>query len=548
MARVDLYENGSPSYGSGAISNGQGVGFKHLSTPFFSTYAQNSNMPNGIGPATTAYANFPGCWYDGSYLYFFYRDAGGLGRGVYRFSVNTTPEKPTMTYDSFVGINSMLTGANIQTPWTAATYRTGKVVLHGYMSSGTGNTPVVGQWSDSSWPFSAVNADWLSPVAQSYLSYVAGQITNYAMVHVGASNAYLSSANSGQVHILSLADGSIVGNWVYYAAYSGTFSRFFQILGEVGGKPCGGNTFATGSLGNLTKWDISSPSAWTEDTILLTNSQYNAYQNSGHQFNRATRSMSGVYKQWEPLSRYEMDLLGFSSDMIAWWSGAIWTPGMSPPSLLTLDTSTDEYLERKYFPCSYNDCGQSFEYDKIKEFVQIDGIPWFLCQSYFDQRMEGENPGGSTVNNIGLRGFPIGPIQVEYTVPSSAGLPRYLTVRQDGSATDFGFACHDSKHRFAVQKNGGAWSAWRSGKRQLTNLDITVDGIPAWPSFVGTDTIKIRHQICTGWPYNWGNARGNAGESGAPTSPLLISGDIGIPRNIRAIFDYDAEELGGGFG
>jgi len=537
---IDLYNDFSTSF-VGAVDNSDGVGLPRP-TPLLPNWIQDGSPPNGWGGGSTSFRYIRGGWVHGGYAYFCVQSTGGTGRGIYRYSLSGT-DPVTMTYDSYVSLSSILTGA---TYWCLSThcafYDGSKVVLVG-MNTGAGyHSNVIGQWTVSNWPFTSTNADWISSLP----TYVGGYVSDAAVYEpccaLGANDFYVSSYRAGQVHIVSRSDGSFSGPMVWRAFYELTASAY--VLCEHGdGKPFAGAYHAGG---NLSLWNTSTPTAWAEDTVIWP-SAGSVYTTPQHIFKRATQALNNGYyaEKYNDITRYELTLLGYPSTTIGAWTG-IYNRG-----LLLHDTGTGAYIEAPIPINTYlRAIPRAILTNNFHRFVEINSLPYFLAWNQETRDHEAENPGGNATTFYGISACPVGPGKVTYSKTISVGTtgkPTGLFFSIPASKGNYSRSEHYSKHRIRLRVNGGAWSDWRSGEQELNNLQSVVNGKNVWPSeFLSGQTIDIEHELSSGWPYDWETVKGNPGESGDPITPNVISADNGPPRHIRAILRLDPKELGGG--
>lgn len=549
MQEIDLYTTASMSH-SGTKDTGKGIGLPQPS-PLHTNYKQDAYPPAGWAD-NWQYPWPNDVWVDSAgYIYFAWGRTQGLGIGLYRFQLNSA-DPVGMTYDSFVSLPAILTGAfnfsNYIWFGGSCVYddTDDSVIILG-AGIGAGSTPVIGKWLCSSWPFTAGNAVWLSTAVGSWAAYTAGAITNGGIPHLGSNYLYITSYRSGQVHCINKLTGAVVGIWVFSGVYNSTEVYRFMFLGEAGGYPYGGNLNAAAGSGNLYQWDVTNPGVWTTygaPVFLLGGT--NTYARYTVPYRRATDSFDGRDMSAFPLSRFELSALGKPATTIGWWVYS----NIRHATLKFYDRESDVYTEAPVYPQEYARVNQQTPLTNPARFVKIDDMPWYISSNFLTLDQEAENPGGPGYRQIGTLGVPLGPGETTFTwTAGESAQPKKLLLSLASDAVDFLRSTHDSKISAQFRVNGGAWSDLRCGKRQLMHLDSIIDSKSVWPSYSISDTLDLKVRLTNGWPYaDDGTIQGNPGEIGDPTTPLLSVMDQGPPREVRPILGVDPDEIGGGFG
>ena len=536
---IDLYNAFSKSF-SGAVDNSDGVGLPRPAS-LLSTWKQTSYPPNGWGPNSEGRVR--GCWVYNGYAYFCVQSPTGTGPGVYRYQLAGT-DPVTMTYDSMVSISSILTGANTFSIRSHGAFHDGNgtVVIVG-TNSGVGFfANVIGQWDCSNWPFTTGNADWISTLGLQRGSYSSTASVNDPCCALGASNLYVSSQYAGQIHTVSLANGTYTGPWVVRASY-GTTNAVYVLGEDNAGKPFAGGYYVPNR--NMSLWNISNPASWSEDTIIWP-SALASYATPNHHFQRTTRQFfqTGYYEQvYGEITRYELNLLGFPTTTLGCWAGWRMTKNL-------LLQNSSEYRELILPTCTYT---RHFPkgplINQCHRIVEINDMPYLLGANNETQDHEEEDPGGDVGNFYGVSACPVGPGKVTYSATisqSTAGIPTRAFMTVPVANDNYCRSEHYSKHRLRVRIDSGDWTDWRSGDQELNNLQVSVGGKDTWPEFVPSSYIEIEHELSSGWPYTWETVRGNPGESGDPDTPNVSVSDVGPPRHVRLFLSVDPREFGGG--
>jgi len=524
---------------TGAKWTGNGIGLSDP-TPGLATWKQYIAPPAGFTQSPV------GAWVHGGYAYFVYGGTDGLGKGIYRFSITVDGN---LTYDSFVSQAALgLVAGN----WgrTPCFYDSadGSVILITYPLAGTGNTPIVGKWLCSNWPFTNVNHEWQSGLTQSYGSYVAGQVTNDSWGYLGGTYLFISSSYSGQVHTIDPSNGSVVGTWCFYGVYISTYP--FHLFGEnAAGQPIGGSRHASGGAQNVYAWNISDLNNWaTTGGILLKDSLSNYVHGWAPFFKRAKHRLYGLSFVLIPMNKHEITALGLTGCMC--WINARSRTGAGEPHLVHYDPDTDVYRECLTANGSTrrsigNRGGLNVVY--LGQFLLINGIPWFVSWNQVHQDQEDEDPGGATSTHYGICLIPVGPGVCKFSKTLAADTtPRRLQPTIPLAAKNYLFSTHWAKHGARCIVNGTP-SDWRYGEQELTNLDSVVNGKAAWPAWSSGDAVEIEWKLSAGWPQALDSTCfQNPGEVGDPAQLPTNTADVGPPREVRPILFAEPIERGGG--
>jgi hypothetical protein len=427
----------------------------------------------------------------------------------------------------------------------------GSVILITYPKAGANNTPVVGKWDcDTSWPFSNVNAEWLSALSQSYGSYVAGKLTNEPWPYLGANYLFLSNNYSGQVITIDPSDGSVAGTWAYSGAYSAAQS--FKLMGEnAAGQPVGGSGHASAGSYSAHKWDISNLNSWASAGAALGSGQYRA---DAPAYKRAEKIYSN-YCWVQPLCDSDKTLLGLSG--CVYWLNAREFSDPSEMFLIHLDPDADTYREAPFAQDAGRRSMGNFS-DKIltpsiRKFISVGGIPWFIGWCIGTADIEDDNPGGRTDRQIGLIISAVGPGTVKYTMTAgvggvpSIGTPKRMAITIPTAAKNYLNSEQYQKHQFRFQVASGGWSDWRCGVQELSALDQVVGGHAAWSAWSSGQLLEVEHRLGAGWPYAWDTSVvRNPGETGDPSVETVGTADAAPPREVVAQLWYGPAESGGG--
>jgi hypothetical protein len=527
----------SPVYGPGAKDTGKGAGMEGPG-PGFPTWKASSALPNGLVKVPDDFWAHGGYFFlaDGSTLYRFAIDAAG----------NLTPDGSVTT--AGMGLVGPVWNA-CQCAWYDAD---GSVILLTRPTSGTSQTPVLGKWLCSNWPFTAANAEWLSPLKAHWGTFKNGEIVGHAigLLNTTTDKLYLSSLNCGQVARVDTTDGSVDGfwePWPYYTPYYPVNLHGF----DSADRPFAGGYQAAQGDKHSHSWDDSNPASWSTVAQLLTAS----YVNGAGQplWNRAMGNNHGTRNRTFPLTPHELSILGLD-DRAAWWVSQRYAIYGEYMLVTFVPVVNGEYQNRTIAHAAERRATPNAIMSFLaRRFMNIDSYPWLVGYNLSTLDQEAEDPGGNVTYHRGLCLTPIGPVGVTWSgAAPAAGVPKQMTIEIDPAAVDYLHSASYGKHRFRMRVTPiatgipGPWSDWRSGKRQLDNVGVVVDGKDVWPSFVIGDTVRIDQQMCAGWPYQWDAVSGNPGEVGDPSTPPIGTADVAPPREVLPILHYEPAELGGG--
>ena len=535
-----LYDEMTPAYGLGAEDTGLGVGMKGPS-PGFPTWKASDALPNGAPVPPIDY------WAHDGY-FFLVTDAND---SIFRFAIDADGN---LTPDGSVTMGGMGLVGTVWNYRKCAWYdeTDGSVILLSRIATGTGSTPQLGKWLCSKWPFTNVNAEWLSPLQFNYGSFVSGQFTNFGigMFNATTQKFYLSSLNSGQIARVDTTDGSVDGFWEPHSAYSHVYPMGLHGF-DASNRPVVGGYLVAESSGHTYSWDDSDPASWTKVTQLLKSSDV---PSSGQpDWNRVQGAHYFNVNRMYPLTPTERAMLSLN-DRCAWWV-AQRTGDCGEYMLVTFVPIVDgEYQNRTVAHAAERRAvPNTLMQVKSFAFARIDGYAWFVGYNSFTLDQENEDPGGNQTYHKGLCLTPIGPVDIGWSGSAPlTGTPKQITIDIDPAAVNYLHSDSYGKHQFRIRVTPiatgipGPWSNWRSGKQPLNNLDVVVDGKDIWPSWVLGDTVEIEHQMCAGWPYQWDSVSGNPGEIGDPSTPSIGTADVAPPRECLPVLHYEPTELGGG--
>lgn len=541
LTEYDIYSAWTPAYGAGTEDSGKGVGLL-VPNPGFADWQAYAAIPNGIQQTPV------GWWTHGTDFFLCYNGTDGTGRGIYRYTIGNDG---SLTYQDYVGFAALgFAGSQFaNATWgKCADYDsvTGTVNIVSEPTSGTGNTPIVQQWDCDNWPFTNSNQEWSSGLAQSYGSFVSGQLARAAISMRCSGKFYMVSQNAGQVITLDDTDGSVLGVWEFYGVYSTTFP--FQLLGiDSSGNPYGGSYHASGGDKDIYKWDASNLSAWATDTKIMEDSGSSGYPHSPAYLRSVCQLYAGRYRAY-PLSKTELACLGMA-DMLVWWVRVRQT-GYGEWILHYYDPATGEFAEVPVAETSVRRSVGNSSFEISPTFILVNTVPWCVSFSEFSMDIEDANPGGFYPSQIGLSFCPVGPGTVTYTKTTTAtATPKRMLISVEKTAVNYLNAESYQKHQFAMENvtAGGGISDYRCGEQELSHLDEVINGKAAWPAITNGDEVKIYHKISSGWPNAFDQTVSvNPGEVGDPTSPASGTADFAPPREIRPIFLVDESLPGAG--
>lgn len=522
---LNLYATAALSH-TGTEDSGNGVGLP-VPTAGLANWYQYGNPPSGwTSPPVDG-------WADNGYLYLVYNGTNGLGRGIYRFAQNQN--SGALTYDTFVAIAATgLVGTNFDRGCAQYDSSDGSVILCSSPTAGAGNTPVVGKWLCSSWPFSNVNAEWLSPLVQNYNTYTVDRPVGDLRPFLGANYLFIASSAGNNVITIDPSDGSVAGAWQYNPAQTYLYS--FKILGEnAAGQPVGGTFHANGGNQAVHKWNIANLNNWVSAGSLLPSL---AITLNMPVYKRAAERLYAHYVWTQPMGDSEKTLLGLSG--CVYWQNVREFARFSEMFLIHYDPDADTYREIPFAQDAsrrsmgnYSDLRDA---PSVRRFISVNSIPWFVGWTRATADQEAEDPGGNPAYHIGLILSAVGPGTVKYTVAAPAsGTPKRITIEVPAAAKNYLNSEQYQKHQFRFQIAGGGWSDWRVGVQELSGLDAVVGGHAAWGAFTSGQSLEIEHRLGAGWPYAWdASVYRNPGEAGDPAVETVGTADAAPPREVVA--------------
>lgn len=175
----------------------------------------------------------------------------------------------------------------------------------------------------------------------------------------------------------------------------------------------------------------------------------------------------------------------------------------------------------------------------------INGIPWFVSWNEMSQDQEDEDPGGDTTFHYGICLIAVGPGVCKFSKTLTADtVPRRLQPTIPTAAKNYLFSNHWAKHGARYRVNAGAWSDWRYGEQELTNLDSIVNGKAAWVAWTTGQAIDIEWKLSAGWPQALDSTCfQNPGEVGDPGQLPTNTADVGPPREVVPILFVDGSAV-----
>jgi hypothetical protein len=488
-----------------------------------------------------------GAWYSGGYLYVVMDDITGTGRGIYRFAV-TDGDPPTATYDSYVAWNTL--GLAGTYGWwyqrgTSLYDPTDDAVFLATYGTGAAQTPCAGKWSMSNWPFASGNADWKA-LTQKWGGVAANNIIGYGFPYLIRGNGanghlYIPSWYSGKVTTVDWANGSVLGDWVYYNAWSANYG--FQIVGQdASGNPIGGSVHASGGAGDAAVWDISNLSSWSKGAVKLP--AYTSYgQGYGLQYAHAKNNLASNLVRYYPLQENERSAL--VCETIAAWTALTYNDA-SGLALIFADPTTGDYREASQQKhSSYQRAGYGpLNQHTGKEFlIMHNDIPWFFAPSDGTIDLYNEDARGPQyTKGFAITHAGIGRADLTWTATNDQ-TPKILVHGVEKAATNSEFSDHPGKFRFALDINGGGYTSFRSGVAELSHLDEVVNGKGAWSAWSNGDTVTLRMEMHSGLIHNFSDVQGNPGALATPNLPIA---DFGPPRDVRPVLLVDESFPGAG--
>lgn len=480
---MNLYTDAAKSY-VGAKDTGAGVGFDPES-PLLPTWIQGGVTPNGWFDGVYMFPT--NCWVHGAKIYFTAPMTGGLGRGVIEYDLATNPV--SMSYSDFAALAGMLEVTDFPSKYGSmyahdVIYSGDRVYVLGLKQVNGSGYQTLGCWDPASFPFTAANAIWISPLQHSYGTggYVEGQVQFPGYIIEGASYLYVVSARIGQVHTIDKATGAVVGAWAYYTGVQANCAHRFTILGEYDGKVVGGGIHADGGGNKIWLWDTSNPNLWTTvgDPVLPN-------VGLGGQGGPDYKQVASLYPEsgenlTPALTPYEKSLLGFGADELVFFQ------------TLGSGSNADQCLV--YYNLTTGAHRILLIDDIVPKgplnFVGINGIPWFVRMGFSTPEQYAENPTGY---RFGLVAKPIGPGTVEYAfTATAAGTPTAITLHRGSSVSPE--VVNPRRHRFRYKVGAGEFTGWVGGD-DLVNLSLS------WPGYAAGDDVTIQHQLASADVFGW---------------------------------------------
>jgi len=519
---------------TGTKWTGNGVGLSDGPNPGFATWRAYATPPAGITECPA------GWWLHGSHFFMVHN---GGAPAIHRYSISASGALTHVDTVAFTALG--LAGSKFSVAYRTgcAFYdaATGTVILVSEPDSGTGNTPIARCWDCAGWPFTNTSQEWSSSLAQSYGSFVSGQLARAAACWRGSGRFFMASHYAGQVFTLDDSTGAVLGSWEFRKVYDGSNNQFRLLGADSSGNPYGGSYHVNGGNRDLWKWNVSDLDNWVTDTKIMENSGDTAAP-WGPAYKRVLRDLYGDRYVPKPVQADELAQLGWTGSL-AWWMPTRYTQ-YGEPLLLVYDPATNEYSERPMAGSSARRAvGNASHHFTPPAFIRVNGVMWMVSFSEFSQDIEDESPG--TANQMGLVFTAIGPGVVKFSKTLAADTtPRRLQPTIPLAAKNYLFSTHWAKHGARYRVNAGTWSDWRYGEQELSHLDSVVSGKAAWPAWSSGDAVEIEWKLSAGWPQALDSTcYQNPGEVGDPDQLPTNTADVGPPREVVPVLFADASEV-----
>jgi hypothetical protein len=305
----------------------------------------------------------------------------------------------------------------------------------------------------------------------------------------------------------------------------------------------GGSYNANGGAGALYFWDPSTATAWSTVGNAVLPAITSSYNRGRFWEHGAAPALLYWYygRYYVGIQPEDIPLVGFDSGSIV---GKVFVPqywgyqyGM--PAYRIYDISEEEFND--IWIGRTNSIGRSgsgtFGLNIVKP-IYIDGNPWmfFHSQGTLDHYAEQSSP----PNTAGIMACHAGIGSVILDVSSlftEQASPKKIIISQGTDSLDSEFSSHYSKWRFSCRVNSGSWSTPRCGPAELHNLSVEVNGKAGWGPFASTDTVELKAECTSGFLHSFASVQGNPGDR---STPNVKTADIGTPRDVLAIFQYEA--------
>jgi hypothetical protein len=558
IQEVVLNTISSPSFSGGmkitdgGVNNAWGLPeptplYKSGGSPLFA--AAGVVPPNGMGNDDSCSIYF--AWVHGGYFYALINSSLGNGIGCYRYQLDgTDPE--LMTFDDWQERNLFTDGGTFWNPDGYVFSPADEAVVVQTRNTSGGKDYSLSRHEMSSWKFKEGTATWkIAPIHQSQL--VAQGITRAGalLLDRARNRLYVTSLGSCKVLTFNWTSGALVGEWIIPPGGDiAGITQPFRLMGldQATGNVLGGSFHPNGGNGAIYFWNSQSdPDNWTTVGGAILKREGGAY-NQGRfaEYGAAPALLHSYYgRYYVGLQPEDSILFGFNSDDVIakQFIPQFYGYTYSVPSFLRWDV-TDGKREDIWFQRtnSYSRTGSGLNGLKLCHPIYIHDNPWliFPSQGSIDHYND-ETDGPPDSSGIMACHAGIGTNTLDISsLFSQTSTPKKLIISQAIGDIDAEYSAHYAKWRFSVNVNGGGYSAPRSGPAELHNLDQIVNGKSAWGPFLSTDTVTLKTECTSGLVHSFAIIQGNKGDL---TTPNVGTADMGVPRDVLVIFQYEATKL-----